>query len=498
MRTAIIDLGTNSVRFDVYQVGPGHQVKRLHREKIMIRLGEEVFSNGKLGKSAVDRTLAAFQRFKRLAKHLRVKRTVAFATSALREAKDRAAFQTLIHQKCGIDLKIISGKQEAHLIALGILTHEKLPEEKFALIDIGGGSTEISICEGQKVLHSFSFPLGTARMEQVFLKGIPPTPEQVKALRLAACRELTKKIERENWPQVNVCLGSSGTIRALSRISKKLHRHAHIARKKLEALNKKMSGMTAEELSQIPGMEAKRVDMILSGSLILEECMAAIGAKKAIPTEFSLRDGILETVLKTQEKTDDAPHRSLAVFYDHAKMMGKEEKELKRAVQFAETLFNKLKSIHKLGLAWRDYLAIATILKDTGQLISPTRHAEHSYYIIKNADLPFAMKWEIDLIANLCRYHGRPKLDAKVIKLMTHSERKGAFLKLLALLKMVDAVDSYMDESGQFKNIVIKKLAIELAVKKNIFSTLAPNHLVMPNQLIQKVFGRQFRIVSAQ
>lgn len=497
MRTAIIDLGTNSVRFDVYQLGPAGQVSRLHREKIMIRLGEEVFSNGKLGKAAVERTLAAFQRFKRLATHLRVKRTVAFATSALREAKDRRAFQTLIREKCGIDLKIISGKQEARLIAVGILTHEKLPNEKFALIDIGGGSTEISICEGKKVLHSFSFALGTARMEQVFLKGIPPAPEQVKALRLAACRELMKKIKKENWPQVNVCLGSSGTIRALSRISKKLHGHTHIARKKLETLNKKMSVMTSHELMKIPGMEAKRVDMILSGSLILEEAMAALGAKKAIPTEFSLRDGILETTLKTSGNSENSPHRSLEVFYEQAKMMGKEEKELKRAVQFADILFNKLKPIHKLNLAWRDYLAIATILKDTGQVISSTRHQEHSYYIIKNADLPFAMQWEADLIANLCRYHGRPKIDAKAVKLVTDSQKKGAFLKLLALLKMVDAVDFGINESAQFKNIVIKKSAIELSVKKNLFSSLTHNTQGAPNPLIEKVFGRQFRIVSA-
>ena len=497
MRTAIIDLGTNSVRFDVYQVGPESVVRRLHREKIMIRLGQEVFSNGRLSRAAVERSLAAFQRFKRLGKFLKVKKTVAFATSALREAHDRESFQNLIREKCEVELKVISGKEEARLIALGILSHERLPSGRFALIDIGGGSTEISICEGQTVLHSHSFSLGTARLEQFFLKSIPPAPEQVKALRLTVCQELVRKIKKEGWPEVSVCLGSSGTVRALSRISKKLYGHSHVAHKKLEALNKKMSRLTAEELLLVPGMEPKRVDMILSGSLILEEAMAALGAKKVIPTEFSLRDGILETVLKSAKPTSVNGERALEPFYDHAKTFGKDEKDLKNSVKVAELLFQKLRPLHQLSSSWKDHLLIATLLKDTGQLISPNRHEEHSYYIVKNSDLPFAMEWEKDLVANLCRYHGASELDSKAMKAVTHHEKKGAFLKLLALLRMVGAVDLCGAEGMPLKTVSVKRSVIELAVKKNILSQLSASPgPQQPGGLIQKVLGRDFRVVE--
>lgn len=135
----------------------------------MVRLGQGVFIKGRLNHSAIKRTLDAFSSFKKTAEKLRVQKILAFGTSALREAEDRDGFIKLIKAKVGIDIHIISGQEEANLIALGILTNEKsLPNGLFGLVDIGGGSTEISICKGDKVLFSDSFPLGTARLSASF------------------------------------------------------------------------------------------------------------------------------------------------------------------------------------------------------------------------------------------------------------------------------------------------------------------------------------------
>src|SRR5690349_20184162 len=147
MRIAIIDLGTNSVRFDIHQLGPKKgSVRQLHREKIMVRLGQGVFLNGKLDRSAIQRTLHAFTRFKKSAAQFKAAKTIAFGTSALRESSDGEKFLKLVHERTGIQIRVISGSEEAQLIALGILSNEKTPKGKYALVDIGGGSTEISIC----------------------------------------------------------------------------------------------------------------------------------------------------------------------------------------------------------------------------------------------------------------------------------------------------------------------------------------------------------------
>ena len=148
MRLAIIDLGTNSVRFDVHELTAERKTTLLHREKLMIRLGEGVFSTRKLNPRASKRALQAFMRFKSLASALRVQKVIAFATSALREAQDAEKLIHQIRNRTGIDIRIISADEEAKLIATGILANEPLPKGIFALVDIGGGSTEISVLDG--------------------------------------------------------------------------------------------------------------------------------------------------------------------------------------------------------------------------------------------------------------------------------------------------------------------------------------------------------------
>ena len=155
-RLALIDLGTNAVRFDVHELTAAGVPRRLHRERLMVRLGEGVFQSGRLSRAAVARTVAAFQSFRRTCIDLRVDKTVAFGTSALREASDSERFIRLLRDKTGIEVRVISGADEARLIALGILSHENVPKGLFALVDVGGGSVEITLCRQRQVLQAAS------------------------------------------------------------------------------------------------------------------------------------------------------------------------------------------------------------------------------------------------------------------------------------------------------------------------------------------------------
>lgn len=223
MRIGIIDLGTNSVRFDVHLVGHNGQVHLLHREKLMIRLGQGVFVENKLDTSAIHRTVQAFMSFRRTATLLHAERVIAFGTSALREAVDAENLIDLIRKKTEIDIRVISGEEEAQLIAAGILANEQAIKGRFGLVDIGGGSTEISICRETRTIHSASFPLGAARLQQLFLKKSPPhhsnskekvDPDPISSFRRYVKSILLPKMISEEWPQVTKIIGSSGTIRA--------------------------------------------------------------------------------------------------------------------------------------------------------------------------------------------------------------------------------------------------------------------------------------------
>ncbi len=438
---------------------------------MMVRLGQGVFTLGKLNAEAIRRTLHAFVSFKKTADEFRVDRMVAFGTAALREASDGGRLLNTIREKTGIEIRVISGAEEAKLIARGVLKNEKSLKGKFGLIDIGGGSTEISICRGKKITHSTSFSLGTARLQQVFLRSSPPKAlpdsdeDPIDHLRNYIRSALLTKMIAERWPKVDRMIGSSGTVRAIAKLIKKGKATKTVERGDLKKLIKQMTSMTTTELLGMPGMEAKRVDMILAGAILLEECMNITGAKKVDSTEFSLRDGILEEQREAVSSDIRSPlSQHLDDVRARVEKVHPEMIHLDTVAKISELLFDKLKNVHHLNSDWKPYLIAASYLHDVGEIISPTNHDEHSYYFAKNADFTPLEKWESEFIARLCLYHrvGRPELEGvftkngpkKVAKKTTkknssksgkHSakeeERKSAFIKLLALLRVADALD---------------------------------------------------------
>lgn len=301
-RIAIIDLGTNSVRFDVYH-RTEFQVIRIHREKQMIRLGDQVFRTGLITKPAMLRTVKTFVGFSHIIESLGVTKVRAFGTSALRTARNAKKLVKLIEDRSGISVKTISGSREGLLIAEGIFAHVNPPKKKLALVDIGGGSAEVSICIGKKVLSQISFKLGAARLRQMFLDR--PAYE-VSGTRLAPELALRQHIRKTLKPLTkflksepcHFVIGSSGTVRSLVKILKKMNKKGQPAsRSDLSGLVGDLRFLSKTQIAKIPGMEPKRVDLILAGAIVFEEILYFLGAQKFYATPFALRDGILAATL---------------------------------------------------------------------------------------------------------------------------------------------------------------------------------------------------------
>jgi len=293
MRVGVIDLGTNSIRFDIHEIQGAGEIKCLQRYKEMVRLGDEVFRTSKLQELAIQRSIEALQKFTRLMKKEGVSEIIAAATSAVREAKNANEFLKRVKRDVGLDIQVISGREEARLIMKGIRAFDQRASNSFAFVDIGGGSTEIGVFHDKKVLFSESFALGAARLRQM-MKFYPPTTEDVELIRAHIRTSLGAVKGFKDWPKIQLVLGASGTVKAIAKLIKTLGHGDSIQKKDLKNLMKNMIPLRQEELLHIPGMEEKRVDIILSGSILLEEVMDFLGSRSVSRTKFALREGLLQ------------------------------------------------------------------------------------------------------------------------------------------------------------------------------------------------------------
>jgi len=492
MRVAIIDLGTNSVRFDVHSLAETGKAKLLHREKLMIRLGQGVFLKGRMDPAAIERTVEAMEHFRGIATGLRVRKIVAFGTSALREASDAATLVESVRRRAGIEVRVISGKEEAKFIAQGILANETLPSGRFALVDIGGGSTEISLCRGEEVLKGDSFALGTARLQQVFLKRSPPREGSVKQVRDYIYNVLDARLNKpQKWPAADTILGSSGTVRALARILDKKAKSFSI--KQLTGLVKEMQKMTTTQLLEVPGMESKRVDMILSGAILLEEIALALGAKKIVSTEYSLRDGIIhEEIRLAKSHKSSLLELHLDDLIEHAHRFGGETGHLQHMAALSSDLFTRLRPVHGLEERWKIYLLSTILLRNCGQSISYGDRAKHSHYIVKNLDFPSMDSWEHEFVARLCLFIPDAKVQGKILGGSVRDKKaRSAFLKILALARVIDALDLGARTSLKIRRVAITRQAAKITFSGKATEGIEQLMMERKKKLFEQLFKRK-------
>ncbi|MBS1958707.1 MAG: Ppx/GppA family phosphatase [Bdellovibrionales bacterium] len=514
MRLAIIDLGTNSIRFDIHEVHATKsgtiQHRRLYREKAMVRLGQNLFIDGRLAEESKRRTLEAVHSFRETLDALQVTKTIAFGTAAVRDASDGEAFLKEIEDQTGIEFRVISGAEEASLIAKGVMELEDTPKGAFALVDIGGGSTEISICKGNKVLHSESFNLGVAKLQQVFLKTQPPTEakkgqtDAVTQLRNFIKSVVVPKMMIERWPRVERIIGSSGSVIALAKLAKKDKDSAkNFSRKELGKIVGSIRYKTSAELLSMKGMEPKRVDLILAGAVLLDELAQLMSAKEIRPTEFALRDGILVDQLERFKKSKNKDSGfSFDYIEKRLQKWSVDIEHLHKVRENADFLFDKLRPVHKLKQEWKPYLSAAALLHDVGETISHAHHAEHSEYMIKNANFVGMQQWESQLIASVVRFHKEEKLlekkNEKKIPYDKKHELRPVFLRLVALLQIADAFDRTHKAPLKLTKVKLSRGRVDIRFKSKGPCDLELLRLEQKKILFETIFKRVISAAKAR
>lgn len=452
---AAIDIGTNSIRLAVVRVEADQRFTILAQHREVVRLGEGEFETNQMTPEAIRRGALVCAKFAEVARGFGADEIVALATSAAREAENREEFIERVREQADIEVRIISGVEEARLIWLGVSSGIELQGRKALLIDIGGGSTEVIIGNEKEHLLLDSLKLGAIRLSNRFFPHTSVyTSEDFKLVQNHVRGVATQIRRRVAGVGFDIAMGSAGTITTLGDIiSRRLGdareggRKITFQQKDLRSVMEMLYRLPLEERRRVPGMDANRADIILGGGAIILTLMEMFGIDRMAVSERGLRDGILldhllrEEAMREQFEATGVRKRSILQL---ARACNYEEEHALFTAKIALQLFDDLYRLgeHPYKDFERELLEYGAITHDIGNFLSHSNHQKHAYYLVRNSDLLGFNDTEIDIIANVALYHrkGFPKKKHENLQSLNRSERRIVSV-LAAILRIAEGVD---------------------------------------------------------
>ncbi|MFM6001064.1 MAG: Ppx/GppA phosphatase family protein [Dolichospermum sp.] len=458
---AAIDIGTNSLHMVIVKIEAAlPSFTMIAREKETVRLGDRHLITGELKPEIMNKAIATLGRFKTLAYSLGVTSIVAVATSAVRESPNGKEFLHQIETQVGLNVDLISGREEARRIYLGVLSGMEFNNQPHIIIDIGGGSTELILGDSEEPRSLTSTKIGAVRLTGELVKTDPITETEFKYLQAYArgmlersVEEVQGKLKIGDFPRL---IGTSGTIETIATIH---------AREKLGLVPSTLNGyqfslqdlrtwvtrlrrMTNIERAAIPGMPEKRSEVILAGAVILQEAMTLLGLESLTVCERSLREGVIVDWMLTHGFIDNrlrfqSSMRQRSVLKTAKKYQTNLEHG-DRVATFALSIFDQTQAqIHNWSTNQRQLLWAAAVLHNSGHYVSHSAHHKHSYYLIRNSELLGYNETEIEIIANIARYHRKspPKKKHENYRNLLHKEHRTMVNQLSAMLRLAVALD---------------------------------------------------------
>jgi len=458
---AAIDIGTNSIHMVVVRVNPALPAFTIiSTEKDTVRLGDRDPKTGDLTPAAMGRAIAALQRCQKLAKSLNAEHIVAVATSAVREAPNGRDFLKQIDAELGLFVNLISGYEEARRIYLGVLSGMEFNNQPHIIIDIGGGSTELILGDSHEPRSLSSTKVGAVRLSAEFITTDPISNSEfqylqayVRGMLERPVEELLAHLEPGEQPRL---VGTSGTIESLAIIHarEKLGMVPNplngyqLSRKDLKEMVKRLASLSYAERAAIPGMSDRRSEIIVAGALILLEAMTLLGVESLMIGERALREGVIVDWMLSHGLIEDRLRYQDSVRQRSVlKIAQKYQVNLDysdRVANLALSLFNQTKGhLHNWGTEERELLWAAAILHNCGLYVSHSAHHKHSYYLIRNGELLGFAEAEIEVIANLARYHRKnaPKKKHESYSNLPSKKHRQLVNQLSAILRIAVTLD---------------------------------------------------------
>jgi exopolyphosphatase/guanosine-5'-triphosphate,3'-diphosphate pyrophosphatase len=416
MRIAAIDIGTNSIHMLVVQVRPDLSFEVIDREKDMVRLGAGGLDGRSLTPTAMNAALQTLAKFRRLAESNKVDEIVAAATSATREAENGGDFIAEVARQTGIRIRVISGTEEARLIHLAAGYGVDVGGNTAVVVDIGGGSVEVTLGTATHLALGKSFKVGVIRLTDRFVKSDPLSRHDHRRLTKHLNKEMGAHLDQIAASRFDRVIGTSGTILSLGALALTDGdavpadlRNRRVTAKALRRLRKRLVETDIEERLHMSGLDPRRADLCVAGSVLLDTILRRLGAEDLTLCDLALREGLVldyihrnSARIRKVERYPDVRRRSVVELGERC---GYWSEHAQQVARLALSIFDQTRSVHGLTDREREWLEYASLLHDVGVHISYDRHHRHSYYLIKNGDLRGFDPQEIEVIALVARYH---------------------------------------------------------------------------------------------
>ena len=415
---SFIDIGTNSIRLLVVRLNPNQSYTVLSRQKQQVRLGEGEFEEDEILPEAMDRAVTVCKKFLDLARTFSCEEFVAVATAAVREAGNKNDLLNRLRHEAQLDVRVISGREEARLIYMGVASGTHLEGRRALFLDIGGGSTEIAVGDQQQYHYLGSFRMGAIRLTNRYSEASqqgPVPPGLYKTIQQDVRNTIGYDVQKIRRLNCDLAIGSSGTVLNLAEIAARMPPGTgdggagELSYRRLKKSAERLCSLSLEERRKVPGMNPERADIIVAGAAILETLMKELGIAGIRITNRGLQDGLLADYLS---RMDEFPlFGELSVRQRSVLQLGRScginEAHARTVTVLALELFDSAKrlGLHPFGDRQRELLEYATFLHDIGSFISYTNHHAHSWYIISNAELLGFDHREIAVMANIARFH---------------------------------------------------------------------------------------------
>jgi exopolyphosphatase/guanosine-5'-triphosphate,3'-diphosphate pyrophosphatase len=415
MRIAAIDIGTNSVHMIVVQVRPDLSFEVIDREKDMVRLGAGGLDGRSLTPTAMAAALQTLSKFKRIAESHKVDEILASATSATREADNGGDFIAEVDRQTGIRIRVISGTEEARLIHLAAGYGVDIGGSTAVVVDIGGGSVEVTLGTAAQMALGRSFKTGVIRLTERFVSSDPLSGTDERRLVKHLNKEMGTYLDQIAKRGFDRVIGTSGTILSLGAMASSEGRggddlrNLRVSAKSLHRLRKRITESNLQERLRIPAMDPRRADLSVAGSVLFDTIVRRLGANEFTLCDLALREGlVLEYIrrnsarIRKVERYPDVRRRSVIELGERC---GYWPEHAQQVARLALSMFDQTRSVHGLSDREREWLEYGALLHDIGVHISYERHHRHSYYLIKNGDLRGFDPNETEVIALVARYH---------------------------------------------------------------------------------------------